>query len=483
MSITFSGLATGLDTDSIITEIMALERAPIDRLEEKKTEEADRLEAFAQFKNKLDALKTAVGDMSLTSQVRSSMVSLSSDAVISAETTSAANGSYNISVAQLSQVQKTISDGFNSKSGAILGTGTITVNGTSISVDSDNNSLSEVMTAINAQSSTTGVTASIINDGSSADAYHLVFTGADASTTFTIETDLTDSSGTAVELNPTDVQQAQQAVAFIDGIKVVSDTNTITDAISGVTINLNGSSETSYAGTAEDGVDSWDWTDPPVYKTTSMTVEADTSALKEKITSFVTAYNGVMEWIASGYEDLFGTTTTTTTEDGTGEELLGSVLRGDATINTVKRQLQSVLTDIVDNSGGFTILSEIGISTNVDGTLTQNNTKLDSALSENYDDMVALLSGDDQANGVMKNFISLLLDLTSSADGVYANQKSAYDTAIDKLDSQIDLLEARMDKRETTLRNQFTAMEQLVSTLNAQGDYLTQQLAVWTNQD
>jgi flagellar hook-associated protein 2 len=69
MSITFSGLASGVDTDSIVSEIMAIERAQIDRLEAKKTAQEDRLKAFAQFKTRLDALKSAVGDMSLTSQI------------------------------------------------------------------------------------------------------------------------------------------------------------------------------------------------------------------------------------------------------------------------------------------------------------------------------------------------------------------------------------------------------------------------------
>lgn len=481
MSITFSGLASGVDTDSIVSEIMAIERAPIDRLEAKKTAKEDRLKAFAQFKTRLDALKSAVGDMSLTSQIRSAKVSLSSDQNISATTTSGAQGSYSVSVAQLSQVQKTITDGFSSKSDSVLGTGTVTVNGTNISITDSNNSLTGLVDAINAASETTGVKASIINDGTDSTPYHLVFTGTDAETAFTVSANLTDSTDTAIEFGTTNVQEAQQAVAFIDGIKVVSNSNTITNAISGVTINLNAVNNTSYSGTPEEGEDPWNWQDPPVYESTAMNVEADTSALKEKITSFVSAYNGVMEWILSGYDEFGSSSTTTTTDTGTEETLLGSTLRGDATINTVKRQLQNALSGAINNTGSFKILSQIGISTNLDGTLTQDNTTLDAALSENYDDMVSLLSGDDQAAGVMKNFNSLLLNLTSKTDGIYANQKNAYDTAIDKIDTQIDSLEARMTKRETTLKAQFSTMEQLVSSLNSQGDYLTQQLNALTS--
>lgn len=473
MSITFSGLATGLDTDSIVSELIALERAPIDRLETKKTQRTERLEAYAQFDSKLEALQTAVKDMSLTSQVSSTAISLSSEDSFSATSSSGAVGSYEIAVAQLAQVQKTVTNAFSSKTDSIFGTGTITVNGTNIDVTDDNNSLAEIAASINELSETTGVQATIINNGADTDPYHLVFTGQDATTSFTVSSVLSASVG----LNDTtDSQDAQQGIFFVDGIKIVSDTNTVSEAISGVTINLNSVATQSYAGTTEAG-DPWEWDDPPVYETTRMDVESDTGALKEKVTSFVTTYNEVMEWILSGYEE-FGTTTET--DDESEEVLLGSVLRGDSTINNMKRQLQNLLTSQIDNSGDFSIIAEIGITTNLNGTLNQDNTVLDEALENNFDDMVYLLAGDDDTAGVMKDFKSLLLDMTSSSTGMYANQKVSYDNAIDRLDNQVELMEIRMTKRETLLRSQYSVMEQLVSGLNAQGDFLTQQLAYLT---
>ncbi|HBG20959.1 MAG TPA: flagellar hook-associated protein 2 [Desulfobulbaceae bacterium] len=484
MSITFSGLATGLDTDSIVKDIMALERASLNRVEAKKEKATQRLEAFGQFKAKLDALKSAVGDMTLTSQLRSTKATLSSESAFTATTTSGMSGSYNISVAQLSQVQKTITDGFSSNTASVLGTGTITVNGTQITVNEDNNSLAELAQSINAQSETTGVRASIINDGSGATPYHLVFTGKDASTSFTVTSDLKDALNAPIDLGETNVQSAQQAVVFIDGIKVVSETNTLSEAISGVTLNLNAVSSTSHSGTPEVGIDPWDWADPPVYNSTRMDVESDTGAVKEKITAFVTAYNDAINWILSGYEEFGGSSEVAEVEEGSDEEaVLGSVLRGDATINSMKRQLQNVLTSSVDTVGGFKILSEIGITTNLNGTLQQNNTKLDDALQKKFDDTVYLLSGDDTTTGVMKNLNSLLLKMTSSTIGMYAQQKNAYDSSVDIYDSQIDQMELRLTKREQILRAQFSAMEQLVSSLNAQGSFLTQQMNALNGDD
>ena len=88
---TFSGLATGIDTDTIITKLMGLERAPITRLETKKTAETDRLAAYAQFKTTIDDLKSAVSAMTLTSQVKSTSASLSAGAPFTATSANASS--------------------------------------------------------------------------------------------------------------------------------------------------------------------------------------------------------------------------------------------------------------------------------------------------------------------------------------------------------------------------------------------------------
>ncbi len=479
-NITFSGLATGMDTDSIVTQLMEIERFPIERLEAKKESETEKLAAYEQFKAIMDDLKSAAGAMTLTSQVRTSKINLSPEAAYSATASSAMSGSYDISVAQLSQVQKNISEGWSSNTEPLLGTGTFTINDTDIVINESNNSLSGLAEAINAISDTTGVSATIINNGSDTDPYHLVFTGVDSSSSFTISSDLEDGDTNPIAFATTQAQTAQQAVVFIDGIQVVSDTNTISSAINGITLNLNELSETSYAGTPETGVDPWDWADPPVYVTNQMTVTPDTDSLKEKLTTFVSSYNKAMEFILSGYAR-FGGSATSTNEDGTEEELLGSVLRGDASINSIKRGLQSILTTTVNTSGSLSILSQLGITTQTNGTLRQNNTDLDEALADNYEATVSLLSGEGDVDGVMKNFNYYLLDITSGTDGFYANKKTNYDRLIRRLDDNISRMEPRMEKKESMLRAKFTAMEQLVSGLNAQGDFLTQQMDMLSN--
>ncbi len=208
-----------------------------------KTYESQRLKAYGQFNTKLDDLRSAVGDLNLTSQVRTTSVRLSSEDSISASSNGAGVGSYDIAVAQLAQVQKTVTDGYSSESDSVLGTGTFAINEVAIEVNSTNNSFQGLMSSINSVSEKTGVSASIINDGGSGDNYHLVLTGKDAATSFSLTYDFKDEENNAIDFSASHVRAAQQAVAYIDGIEVVSNTNTISGAISGVTINLNKESE------------------------------------------------------------------------------------------------------------------------------------------------------------------------------------------------------------------------------------------------
>lgn len=468
--ISFGGLATGLPTEDLISSLMAIERRPLDRLQADKTYESLRLKAYGQFNDRLNTLRTAVGNLNLTSEVRTTSVRLSSDESISGSSNGASTGSYDIAVAQLAQVQKTVTDGLSSDTESILGTGTFTVNGETIIVDSSNDSLEGLMDSINAIAEDTGVTASIINDGNTSDNYHLVLTGKDASTSFSVSHTLQDSESNPL-FTTTDIRTAQQAIAYVDGIEVVSNNNTLSGVIAGVTVNLNNVSEVITPAVGET---------PAVYKTTTLNVDADTDKLKEKVSEFVSAYNEIMEWVKSGY-DSQELTTETSDDDSDEEKNLANILRGDATINDVKRNLQSILSDAVNSSGSLQILSEIGVSTQMDGTLHLTESKMDEALEDKFEDVVKLLAGEDEVDGVMKKFNSYLLDTTSVSNGMYANKRDRYDSAIKRLDLQISQKEPLIEKIEERIRAQFNSMELLVSSLNSQSSYLAQQMNMLTN--
>ncbi|MEA3465268.1 MAG: flagellar filament capping protein FliD [Thermodesulfobacteriota bacterium] len=478
--VTFGGLATGLPTDDIVTQLMELERRPLDRLEKQKETEATRLQAFKQLDTRLDDLREAVGGLNITSEVRTSSISLSSEDAFTASSDGAASGSYDVAVSQLAQVQKTVSGGLSSQTDAVLGSGTFSVGDETITIDDSNNSLIGLAESINALSESTGVQATIINDGRDANAYHLVLTGEDATISFATSSNLEDAGGTPINLNLTETRSAQQAVAIVDGIRVESDSNTLTGVIAGVTLHLGDVSSTSYTGTPETGVEPLNWADPPVYDTTLMTVEPGTDTLKEKLDTFVSSYNEVMNWISAGYAE-FGATAPTAQEieDGA-EDLLSDVVRGDSTVNGVKRQLQSLLSSVVDG-GSMQVLSQLGISTQKDGSIDLNEATLDTALETDFDGVVGLLAGRGETDGVMKKFNTTLLQLTGAGSGMYAEKQDRYDSTIRRLDEQILRTEPLLAKKEETMRARFSAMELIVSGLNAQSSFLTQQMDMLNN--
>jgi len=480
--ISFGGLATGLPTEDLVKSLMAIERQPIDRLEAKKESESTRLKAYAELDTKLEGLRDAVRGLSVTSGARTTKAQLSSEESISASSNGANTGSYTIAVKQLAQVQKTVTSGFSSDTASVLGTGTFKIGNVTIAVNSNNSSLQGLAASINSVAKDTGVSASIINDGKGSNNYHIVLTGKDAATRFDIPiSSLHDEVGNPMSF--TTFRDAQQAVASVDGLEVVSNSNTLSGIIAGVTINLSKINEILVPAT-EDILDDNGKVvtegKPAEYATTTLNVVPDSDALKEKISTFVSSYNAIMEWIVSGYEESDTTTATTDTTTETSNALAQS-LRGDATVNSIKRQLQNTLSNVVEGSGSMRILSEIGISTQSDGTLFLNNSKLETTLESKFDDTVKLLAGEEGVDGVMKKFNTMLLDMTSTSKGMYADKQDRYDSAVKRLDEQISQKETLMMKIETRIRAQYNAMELLVSNLNSQGDYLTQQMDMLSN--
>ncbi len=138
--ISFGGLATGLPTEDIISGLMRFERRPVERLEEQKEYETTRLKAYGQLRDLLDGLRVAASSLNLTSDVRTSKVDVATDAPFSATSSGSQTGSYDVAVAQLAQVQKSVSVGVASTTSNAFGSGTLDWD-TVIAIDSSNNSL------------------------------------------------------------------------------------------------------------------------------------------------------------------------------------------------------------------------------------------------------------------------------------------------------------------------------------------------------
>lgn len=458
MAIQFGGLATGMDTNAIIDQLMNIERLPIARLETDKTWLNTRLSAFTELDSKLSSFLNSIKDLGDADTLQKRSGKLSTEDYLTASVSSEAlvGTSYQIEVQSLAQVQKSVSQtGFSSKESSSFDTGSlsIAVDGTSHSVDitSENNSLEGIMKAIN--DADIGVKAAIINDGSS-DPYRLVLTGENVATDFSLD-DSGLNSGTGTDVlgifegpggltNPP-VQDASRAHLFIDGIEIYGDSNTLTEAIPGVTLDL---------------------VQAKVGETTNLNITLDKSAITSTIENF-----------AKGYNDVVGFITGQSVIEGEG----GGVLGGDSGINSIKRHLQNMLTTPYSNSGVFSTLSQLGFETQKDGTLLVNDEILSAAVDNNLDSVVSVLAGEDGNDGLAAQFQDYLESMTSSTTGMLQGRRTSINNNIDRIDNRVETMEMRLEQREKTLRAQFTAMESLVSGMNAQSSYLSQQMTAITN--
>ncbi len=453
MAISFGGLATGLDTNALVGAIMEAERLPLTRMEADKVWLNNRLSAFQEFDGKLNGFLDNIQNLGDREQYFSRKLSTSSQDFLSATASNDAlvDTSYQVEVQSLAQVQKSYSNavdgagndiGFSSKTDPILGTGTliISVDGVdhSIDVTSENNSLEGLMTAINAAD--IGISASIINDGTSSP-YRLTFTGQTVGSAFTVDSSAL-TGGTESFSNFQVSQPATQAHIVVDGLDIYSDSNTITEAIPGVTLDLLN---------AEIGT------------TTSISISKDDSAIARNLRSFIDGYNDVVSFVTA--QSTFG--------DGD-----GGVLGGDSGLNSIKRHLQDMLTSYTDNNGSFSALSQLGLETQKDGTITLNTDTLDAAIAQDIDSVVSLLAGEEGGTGgLATSFNNYLESLTDSTNGLLAGRTESITSNISRIDDRIEQSELRLAKREETLRSKFNAMELLVSVMNAESDFLTQQLA------
>ena len=335
-----------------------------------------------------------------------------------------------------------------------MGTGTLTITvgstSTNITVDSSNNTLTGLKDAIN--DSGADVNASIINvSSSSTPDYRLVVqsknTGTDNAAT------LSGTSGLIFADTGTQVQAAADAKFSVNGLTVTRSSNTVSDVISGVTFTL------LKEGDANGTVDAND-------SSSKVTVSSDTAGLKSAIQSLVDAYNTVAKLINDQFE-----LDPDTNKQGT--------LAGDPVLRGVLSRLRKEFSTPGGNETSFTYLSDIGISFQRDGTLKIDDGKLTSALDSDPTGVSKLFLS--SQNGIGKRIPDMVADFISSIDGTLTFRQNGITASIANIDNKIAREEGRIAAFEKRLIEQFTTLEQLVSQLNAQSNFLAQQLAVNNN--
>lgn len=438
-SVNFGGLATGMDTESIITQLMKLERKPLDRLEGEQSFWKNRQSAFNTLNTRLKTLLSKFEAVDSKGEINAfKATAASSDYYTATAKGTAGAGSYNIEVQSLARQQKDASDqSYASSDDKHFLSGTLAIGDTELTIDND--SLANLRDKINAANSgeeATGVAASIIHDGSG---FRLVLSGTDATKPFSVSMvdGITAEGSEPLTFSTTQTQSL--ATIVVDGVTITNGSNTFDKAILGVTLTVT----KPHANPGDN---------------TSLTVATDRSAVKNKIQEIVNAYNGVMTFISEQKSSDWGR---------------------DASLTGVRRNLQGLLTTSISDSGSFTTLSQLGVKTQRDGTLTIDSTLLDKAIDEDLAGIDRLLSGTEDSAGIAHQFSSYLKQVTDSSTGLSATRQGSTDRTLKTISGNILAQEARLEKRETLLRAQFTAMEKMVSSLNSQGNYLLQQMNIW----
>lgn len=443
-TITSTGLGSGLDIESLVTKLMSVEKAPITLLQTQESSYQTKLTAWGSVKSALSTLEDAADALKTYSSVLSYTGTVANSSVASVTAGSSASaGSYSLEVTQLARAQKVQSAGYTSASDTVS-TGTLTIStGSSsvdVTIDSTNNTLSGVAKAINAANA--GVTASVVNDGSS---YYLVVTGNDtgSSNSFSmsgiseLEYDASSSSSSAMST----IYSAQDAKFNLDGISYTRSSNTVSDVVTGLTLSLTGTN-----------------TDNP----TQITVAASSSDLETKVNTFISAYNSVINLIDS--ETAYDSTTKSAGD-----------LNGDSSVSRIKEQLRSVISGTF-TAGSLTRLSSLGVKIAVDGTLSiSDQSTFSAALSNSPTDVAKLFAGQGATTGLADGIYTKVSEFLAS-DGAVANRIDAINASISKIETKISTLDNRMNIIEATYRSKFTALDTLVSSLNSTSSYLTSAL-------
>lgn len=472
-----TGIGSGIKIDDIVAASVAAEKAPkqnqIDKLETKTT---TKLTSLGSLKSAVSDFQTALALLnSPTSFLSKSATSSNTTALSATGTASAIAGSYKIAVSQLAGSSKVASAAFSGGSATAFNTGTLDIKvggdtALSINVDSTNNTLAGMRDAINTQGKTAGVSATIVTDSQGSrlvlsstkmgDGNDITMTGTSTGTGSTSLEDLTfpgatldpTTFGTPAEYNTAVAKQgktittAQSAKLTIDGLDVVSDSNTIDKAIDGVTIKLTGTTKT----------------DEPL----TLTVADNTSAVKTNVQNFVTAYNKMMSTISS-------LTKVTPVENSTP---VVAGLAGDSTARTLVSTIRNELVSLPDGSSSSTTtisaLASLGITTKQDGTLEVDSTKLEKAITENYEGVAAYFTGDDG----LANRLSTKLKPYTDGGGILEQRTKALSSTISGLDKQQKDLDLRMTALQARLYKQYNAMDALVSQLSTTSSSLASQL-------
>lgn len=440
-TISSPGVGSNLDVSSIVQQLVSSERAGQDKILSGKASKANiQISALGTFKSALQGLKSNLASLSSGGAIAQMSAQSADTTLFTASASGAAAGAYNIEVVALAQAGKTASSPYASAS-TVVGDGTVTIgvgaDSFTVTLSAGNDSLTALVSAINTATDNVGVSATIITDVNGA---HLMLTSQKTGASNA----LTVSSASTLDSSPfltmTSVQGADDAHIRVDSFDVYSASNAVSTAISGLTINLV---------KAKPGT------------TNLLNVAVNQTAIASLVQNFVTGYNATIATVA-----------TLTRFDPAGQST--GPLIGDSSLRGLVGSLRTLTGGQFSGlDSQWSLLSEIGITGNTDGTLKLDAAKLSAALTQDLASVQKLFTA---TNGISSKLSSVLDDYLQTGGRIDA-QTTGLQSQLKDVDKQKDALNTRMEVLQAQYLAQFSALDALISQMRQTSSYLTQQLA------
>jgi flagellar hook-associated protein 2 len=441
-AITLSGLGSGLDIESIVSGLVNASSQPVKTAQTKATDAQAAISALSGIGSLLGELRTAVDALDTASELASySGISSNTDALTVSTSGLARPAAYNITNVTLAQEQRNYTDGVASKTDDFgsVGTMTFTQGGTNYVLNiAATDSLEDIGSKINGMGAS--ITSAVI---STTDGYRLQIrskeTGNDQA--FTIDesglSKKTGANGDTGTLGSGRYQSAMNASLTVDGLQITSKTNTVGDAIEGVSIELKKATTTPF----------------------TVTVRADTDKMKKSLDDFVNKYNSVISRIHSvaGFGETKGSS---------------AALKADSSLRSMTNRLSGQVLSGAGTGGSLDTLADLGIRLNSNGTLRVDSTQMSKALLSNPDAFTKALAGTDTSDGLMDKMSDLVKSFGETGSGALDIRKQALQNSVKLFQATAEREQKRLTQMETRLRTSFSAMDAQMGNNNVTMNYL-----------
>jgi flagellar hook-associated protein 2 len=432
VTITFSGLATGIDTSALVDQLVALERVPAERLLVRKAQANRRMSVVSDLVSRLTALKNASKALDTQSEVRAVTARSSDDKRVKVSSSGAAQpAQLALRVDKLAQGQTNVSTLFAAADDPMAGSGTLGITvgaGAEVVVSFTSlDTLADIASRINEE--VPGTHAEVIKTTSGFQiALSSSETGEASALAFT-------ESGTSLGFLEGDSlkQIAQDAAFTMNGISMTRSSNTVTDAVGGLTFELLGTHAV---------------TDPD----TTIAVASDPGGVETKLKSLVDAFNAVSDLVSA--QMVYS-----------GVPRGGDTLFGDSTVRSLQRGMAQVASATYPRGEGTTSLGQVGVEIDRNGRMSIDSAQLAKALADDPAALDDLIAGDEGFGNAVDELVT---QFTQTGDGALSAKKSSLTKEMSRYDVEIGRIEVRATRIGDQLHAQFTTLESLMSSLRSQ---------------